>query len=248
MRRILPLLLCLLLLAGCTAQPAQSTPSSSSSAPLPISKARASVTSGERQFQTPAGDVSLATIHTSKGDIQVALYADVAPLAVENFTALAREGYYDGSSFHRVVEDFIIQGGSCPEEGAADRSAFGEPFAGEFSDEVHHYAGALCMAAADNEPDTLQSQFYIVAAPQANLDEAALEKMRAAGMREEVIDAYRQAGGLPYLDYGDTVFGHVYSGMDLVDSIAAAPAEEGVPKKPVVIESITIDGIAFSTG
>lgn len=204
------------------------------------SKARHSVESAELQFSgLQNGDV-LADIETSRGVIQVVLYPKYAPLAVENFCKLAEQGYYNGLDISRVVRDFVIQGGAAKEEGQ-DKSIWGHPFNSEFSDKLHHYAGALCMASVDGKPNTHQSQFYIVQSPQDAVTEEIVEKMRAAGVREAVIETYKQAGGTPYLDYQATVFGQVYGGMDIVDAIANLPVDEnGVPKSEVTIQSVTI--------
>lgn len=230
-------------LSACTAEP-----DSSGGTRTPPGE-RATVESGVLQFASPAEGDTIAHIVTSEGTIKAVLYGRQAPLAAENFTGLAKRGYYDENQFHRVAEDFVIQGGAAPlpegadeehELGDLDESIWGIPFHSEFSGQLHHYAGALCMAA-DGGADTHESQFYIVAAPAGNLDEAALEKLREAGYSEDVIEAYRQAGGLPYLDNTDTVFGQVFEGMEVVDAIAAAAAdEEGKPRREVRIESVRI--------
>ncbi len=224
----------LLQLAGCGEAPASEPEGAGGS------KDRHGVESGEMQFSgLQNGDV-IADIETSKGLIQVVLYPRYAPLAVENFCKLAEQGYYNGADFTRVVRDFMIQGGAAKEEGQ-DTSIWGHPFASEFSDKLHHYAGALCMAAVDGQPNTHLSQFYIVQSPQDSVTEEIAEKMRAAGFREEVIQTYMQAGGAPYLDYQATVFGQVYGGMDVVDAIANQAADEnGVPKTEIKIVTITV--------
>lgn len=101
-----------------------------------------------------------ATIHTTMGDISVVLYPEQAPKAVENFTTLAEQGYYDGVSFHRVINDFMIQGGDPEGTGAGGESIWGESFEDEFSDQLHNFRGALSMANAGT--NTNGSQFFIV--------------------------------------------------------------------------------------
>lgn len=212
---------------------------------------RAVVESGLLQFTAPAEGDLIAEIETDVGTIRAVLYGQLSPLAVENFTVLAGEGYYDGSLFHRVGEGFVVQGGAAllPEgagEGAvlgdADRSIWGHPFNTEYTGLLHHYAGALCMAA-NGGVDTHESQFYIVAATPDAMDEAALAQLREAGYAEDVVEAYRQAGGLPYLDNTDTVFGQVIEGMEVVDAIAASQAgEDGRPVRDIAIKSVRITG------
>ncbi len=227
------ILVALLALAGCGA-------SAASGVPAPT-KNRPAVESTEPQFSPPPAGAVQATLHTSEGDIKVTLYPDYAPMACQNFVGLAGRGYYDGTAFHRVQADFVIQGGDASGTGTGGESIWGRPFYSEFTPSLRHYAGALCMAAANTGPDSLLSQFYIVAAPAGGLDETALGALTASGVSENVVNTYRQAGGLPYLDYTDTVFGQVYEGMDVVDRIAAAGADEnGQPKTPITLTGITI--------
>jgi cyclophilin family peptidyl-prolyl cis-trans isomerase len=103
--------------------------------------------------------MSTATIHTSMGDIELELFAEDAPKTVENFTKLAGDGFYDGLVFHRVIPDFMIQGG-CPRgDGTGDA---GYKFEDEFNDHPI-VRGTLAMANAG--PNTNGSQFFIVTAP-----------------------------------------------------------------------------------
>ena len=104
----------------------------------------------------------MATIHTSMGDIRVVLFPDEAPKTVENFITHAKNGYYDGLTFHRVINDFMIQGGDPNGNGTGGESVFedGAPFADEFSDNLHNFRGALSMA--NSGVDSNGSQFFIV--------------------------------------------------------------------------------------
>ena len=101
-----------------------------------------------------------AVMHTSKGDITIRLYPEVAPKTVENFTTHAKNGYYNGQLFHRVIKDFMIQGGDPTGTGCGGESIWGGKFPDECSQELHNFRGALSMANAG--PDTNGSQFFIV--------------------------------------------------------------------------------------
>ncbi|MCT1225173.1 peptidylprolyl isomerase [Lactiplantibacillus plantarum] len=178
-----------------------------------------------------------ATIKTNFGDIKVQLFPKQAPKNVENFVGLAQKGYYDGIIFHRVIPDFMIQGGDPTGTGMGGESLWGKPFEDEFSQEVFNLRGALSMANAG--PNTNGSQFFIVQKPQ--LDAGMSDQMKQAGYPEEIVTAYGN-GGTPWLDFRHTVFGAVSDGMDIVDKIAAT--ETGMQDKPVkdvVIETITIE-------
>ena len=106
-----------------------------------------------------------ATIDTSPGPIKIELYPDKAPLTVANFVNLAKRGFYDGLSFHRVIADFMIQGG-CPE--GSGRGGPGYRFEDETTNGVRHERGVLSMANAG--PNTNGSQFFITHVPTPWLD------------------------------------------------------------------------------
>ena len=107
-----------------------------------------------------------ATFNTSRGPIQVELYPDKAPLTVANFVNLAKHGFYDGLIFHRVIPDFMIQGGDPTGTG---RGGPGYRFADEFDgNPLRHERGVLSMANAG--PGTNGSQFFITHGPQPHLD------------------------------------------------------------------------------
>lgn len=143
-----------------------------------------------------------ATIKTNHGDIVVQLFPEQAPKTVENFIALAEKGYYNGVIFHRVIPDFMIQGGDPTGTGMGGESSFGGNFADEFSPELFNINGALSMANAG--PDTNGSQFFIVS--NEHVDDGMISQMKTAGYPEEIIEAYKN-GGTPWLDFRHTVFG-----------------------------------------
>ena len=197
------------------------------------------VESDEIQFIQPESGDTVATIKTDKGDIKVILYPKYAPLAVENFVTHAENGYYDGVTFHRVVEDFVIQSGDPTGTGGGGDSIWQLPFSDEFSDRLHHYTGALSMANTGN--DTNRSQFFIVTSMPKGINDEIVGLMEEAGWREGIIDAYKQAGGAPNLDYRYTVFGQVYEGLEVAFAINSVKTDDNEkPKDDIVIESIEV--------
>ncbi|ODG29439.1 peptidylprolyl isomerase [Listeria monocytogenes] len=177
-----------------------------------------------------------AEMITNRGTIRIKLFPEIAPKTVENFVTHSKNGYYDGLIFHRVIPEFMIQGGDPDGRGTGGESIWGESFEDEFSTEAFNLRGALSMANAG--PNTNGSQFFIVQKPDMPAD--MLGQMKQAGFPVEVIEAYKQ-GGTPWLDGRHTVFGHVIEGMDVVDEIANLPT--GMQDKPVndvVIEKINI--------
>ena len=199
----------------------------------------ADVKSDEIQFAGPQKGDTVATIKTSKGDIKVVLYPKIAPLAVENFVTHAQNGYYDNVVFHRVIEDFVIQTGDPDGTGTGGNSIWDLPFSDQFSDNLHHYSGALSMA--NSGKDTNRSQFFIVTASPKSITDEVVTLMQQAGWRQEIIDAYRQAGGAPNLDYKHTVFGQVYEGLDIAFEISGVKTDENDrPKEDIIISTIEI--------
>lgn len=184
-----------------------------------------------------ASNETVATIKTTMGVLKIKLFPEVAPKTVENFVKLAESGYYNGIIFHRVIPDFMIQGGDPTGTGMGGESIWGNSFEDEFSDKAFNLKGALSMANAG--PNTNGSQFFIVSASQtpANM----ISQLEAAGYASEVVEAYKTNGGTPWLDNRHTVFGHVIEGMDVVESIQNV--KRGPQDKPVndiVIESIVL--------
>ncbi|WP_125767235.1 peptidylprolyl isomerase [Lapidilactobacillus wuchangensis] len=179
---------------------------------------------------------SMATIKTNHGEIEIQLFDEQAPKTVANFIGLANKNYYDGIIFHRVIPDFMIQGGDPTGTGAGGESIYGGEFADEFSDELFNLTGALSMANAG--PNTNGSQFFIVS--NANMPKRMLQSMRDAQYPDEIIAAYKN-GGTPWLDHRHTVFGQVIKGMDVVQEISRVSRDgSDKPKDDVVIESVTI--------
>ncbi len=198
-------------------------------------------------------DNPTAIIHTNYGNIVAVLYEDYAPLAVNNFIELSESGYYDGVTFHRVINDFVIQGGDPTGTGSGGESIYGEPFENEVSPSLRHFSGALCMANAG--PNTNGSQFYIV--ENEKLSNSFTNDMETfknnpyeyyvPGVYAQeffspvVAQSYIENGGQPSLDFNYTVFGQVISGMDTVHNIADVEVDEdNKPIDDVIITSIDI--------
>lgn len=195
---------------------------------------------GSFQSDKPIAGDTVAVLHTTMGDIKVKLFPDKTPKTFENFTTHAKNGYYDGLIFHRVIKDFMIQGGDPNGNGMGGESIWGRSFEDEFTPELHNIRGALSMANAG--PNTNGSQFFIVQAD--SVPENMLAQMRELGesaFPSETVEAYEKTGGTPWLDFRHTVFGQVFEGMDVVDTIASV--EVGAADKPlsdVVIKNIEI--------
>ncbi|KXH79325.1 peptidylprolyl isomerase [Sporosarcina sp. HYO08] len=181
-----------------------------------------------------AENEALVVMNTTLGAIKIKMFPEMAPKTVENFLTHAENGYYDGIIFHRVIEDFMIQGGDPTGTGMGGTSIYGDTFEDEFSMQLFNLRGALSMANAG--PGTNGSQFFIVQASQAP---GSVEQMKAGGWPEEIAEAYGKMGGTPHLDQKHTVFGQVIEGMDVVDKIAAV--KKGRQDKPV--EDVSIQSI-----
>ncbi|MFJ8070217.1 peptidylprolyl isomerase [Peribacillus sp. NPDC096447] len=176
-------------------------------------------------------------MQTTMGDIKIKLFPELAPKTVENFLTHAENGYYEGIIFHRVIKDFMLQGGDPTGTGMGGESIWGTPFEDEFSMQLFNLRGALSMANAG--PGTNGSQFFVVQAQ--HVDNRMGEQMKQAGYPEEIISAYMEQGGTPWLDHKHSVFGQVVEGMDVVDTIANVETVAGdKPAVDVVIKGITI--------
>lgn len=195
-----------------------------------------------RQLQRPSIGEKIAIIVTNFGEIKIRLFNDEAPKAVENFKTHASNGYYDDLIFHRIIKDFMIQGGDPEGTGRGGKSIWGKPFEDEFSVNLRNIYGSLSMA--NSGPNTNGSQFFIVQG--SKIEENILSQMREigeeGGFSEAVINAYEKFGGAYWLDGKHTVFGQVFDGMDVVEKIANIETDRSdKPVEPVNILSIIID-------
>lgn len=195
-----------------------------------------------KQLNLPEKGEEIAVIRTKLGDIKLRLFEDVAPKAVENFKTHVKNGYYDGVIFHRVMDEFMIQGGDPQGTGRGGESIWGTPFEDEFSMQYRNIRGAVSMANAG--PNSNGSQFFIV--QKTSTEDDIIKQMREMtdkqGYPEEVVDAYEKHGGTFWLDMKHTVFGHVFEGMDVVDKIAKVKVDgNDKPVEDVVMEKVELE-------
>ncbi len=214
------------------------------------------------QLDKPADGEEIAVLTTSMGVVKLRLFADAAPKTVENFKGLINKGYYNGLTFHRVVSDFMIQGGDPKGDGTGGERIWGKAFNDEYNANLVNVRGSVSMANAGK--NTNGSQFFInqrgnsEAINWANFQQAydvykqspdAFVQQYGGGWLDmtKVTDAYKkfydEHGGNPNLDgaynivqQGHSVFAQVFEGMDIVDKIAAVPVTEstsGEKSQPV---------------
>lgn len=209
---------------------------------------------GLLQFSKIKKGEEIAILKTNYGDIKIRFFKEQAPKTVENFITHAKNGYYDGLTFHRVIDQFMIQGGDPNGNGTGGESIYGQPFEDEINiPDLRHFNGALSMA--NSGPNTNGSQFFIV--QNNKLDDNFKEELEYFIKNQEeeqngtkikdvfptnVCEMYIKNGGTPFLDGRHTVFGQVYEGMDIVNKIAKVDVDANdKPIKDVVIESIIIE-------
>ncbi|MBM4243225.1 MAG: peptidyl-prolyl cis-trans isomerase [Deltaproteobacteria bacterium] len=173
---------------------------------------------GTKMEQT--GKNPVVVISTSMGDIEAELYADKAPESVKNFIAYAQSGHYDGTVFHRVIKDFMIQGGGMTPD--MQQKPTKAAIKNEADNGLKNLDGTLAMART-SQVDSATSQFFINVKDNAFLDHKSKTPQ----------------------GYGYTVFGKVIGGMDVVEKIEKVPTgnkgmHQDVPTEPVVIKSITV--------
>jgi len=194
------------------------------------------------QLKAPVSGDIIATMKTNMGDIKIKFFPKEAPKAVENFTTHAKNGYYNGLIFHRVIKDFMIQGGDPTGTGMGGESIWGRSFEDEFDPALHNLRGSLSMANAG--PGTNGSQFFIVQAKDVPANMLGQMKQMPESFPEDTVNAYAEMGGTPWLDFRHTVFGQVFEGMEIVDAIAAVKVGNAdKPVEPVVIETIEIEEV-----
>ena len=193
------------------------------------------------QLSMPTKGDMIAIMKTNRGTIKFKLFPNECPKTVENFTTHAKNGYYEGIIFHRVINNFMIQGGDPTGTGMGGESIWGRSFEDEFSIDARNYYGALSMA--NSGPNTNGSQFFVVQAKDvpSNLISQMKQIGAQGGFSDEVVGTYEEKGGTPWLDFHHTVFGMLTDGADVLDDIANV--RTGMNDKPlhdVVIETIEI--------
>ena len=160
----------------------------------------------------------MVKLQTNKGDVVLDLYAEAAPVTVRNFLGYVRDGHFDGTIFHRVIPDFMIQGGGFTAD--MERKSTGDPIVNEADNGLKNERGTVAMART-NDPNSATAQFFINHADNDFLD-------------------YKGPSNPGY-----AVFGKAVEGMDVVDAIAGVETTskmgmDDVPVEPVVIESASI--------
>ncbi len=242
------------------------------------------------QLDAPKEGDTIAIMHTNKGDIYVRLFPEAAPKAVENFLTHASQSYYDGLTFHRVVKEFVIQGGDPNGDGTGGESIYNDnahkTFEDEFDGKLLNLRGALAMA--NSGEDSNGSQFFINQASAGSFGKresytmdninqmyktaynqyvsyygesftsvySSWEAFKNSNYQETYIydwvpdkvwTLYEQNGGNISLDGawrkigGHTVFGQVFKGMKVVDTIATVEVDDqNKPVEDVIINSVEV--------
>ncbi|HEX2866216.1 MAG TPA: peptidylprolyl isomerase [Ignavibacteriales bacterium] len=164
--------------------------------------------------------ITVATVKTKDGDIEIELYTKDAPKTTANFIGLSLAGYYNGVIFHRIAKGYVIQGGDPTGTGAGGSSIYGGPFEDELNPNTQSYKEGYTkgvVAMANRGPNTNTSQFFII------LDDA------------------------PQLPKNYTIFGRVIKGMNVVNKIASGKItpergpNDGRPVSPVAMEKVTVE-------
>jgi len=176
----------------------------------------------------------IVLISTDFGDMKIKLY-DETPKHKQNFLKLADEGYYDGLLFHRVINNFMIQGGDPKSRVAENGESLGNggpeyTLPAEFVDGLYHKKGALAAArlgdSANPQKRSSGSQFYVVHGRKSTDQQLnSIEKKMNIKYSDEMREAYKTVGGTPHLDGNYTVFGEVIEGFEVIDSIAAVKGD-----------------------
>ncbi|RKF17859.1 peptidylprolyl isomerase [Alginatibacterium sediminis] len=162
----------------------------------------------------------MITLHTNFGDIEIELFEDKAPETAANFLQYAKDGFYNGTIFHRVIDGFMVQGGGMA-SGLEEKSARA-PIKNEASNGLSNKIGTLAMART-MDPHSASAQFFINVSDNTFLD-----------FRSETTDGW-----------GYCVFGQVSAGMDIVDTIKKVETgsfgfHQDVPKEEVIVNSVTV--------
>ena len=190
---------------------------------------------------------TMVIISTDLGEMKAVLYNET-PLHKENFIKLAKEGYFDGCLFHRVIDGFMIQGGDPDSKTAKPGQMLGQGGPGytipaEFKQELIHKKGALAAARMADQVNPQKassgSQFYIAQGKSYTENELNMLSSRMGkAFNKQQMEAYTTVGGVPFLDYEYTVFGEVVEGLEVIDKIVAV--EKDRRDRPVQDIKMTI--------
>src|ERR1700761_5831892 len=186
-------------------------------------------------------------IKTAYGTCIIRLYNET-PQHRDNFIKLTKQGFYNGTLFHRVIQNFMIQGGDPNSKNAKKNSVLGNgdlkyKVPAEFRDSLFHKRGVLAAARDDNpEKASSATQFYIVEGKRytdEELDKLIAGRLKGRKIPESERYFYKTAGGTPQLDQGYTVYGEVVYGLEIVDEIAAVPKDK--KDRPLTVVPMTVE-------
>lgn len=190
---------------------------------LPLLVSTSGLAESFSQTAPPVAGDTIAIITTSKGVMRAKIFTSIVPDAARNFVELARQGKYSGTPFHRVIKDFMIQGGDFTKQNGTGGHAArgpGTSIADQYDPRLSHVRGAVAWAKT-SAPESIGSQFYIVHPTQG----------------AHFLD-HKPDGGA---SQGYTVFGQLYEGFEVLDAIAKTPTGPGdKPLQDAIIESIEI--------
>lgn len=256
----------LLMLLGCGKKPATQTEEPETDEPAVTTETTEPVENGMEpalssdgqkieQFQLPKeGDLCAEIVIAKYGSIFVKLFEEECPMAVENFTKLAKEGYYDNMKINRVLADYMFQSGNPNQDGG--ESIYGGGFKNEISETILPYRGALCMANM-GEDGTNTSQFFVVQTQGKTLADMVtpldsrynmtiyeyFQEAYGVTLTEEQWNSFCRFGGAPQVYGYNTVFGQTYEGFEIIDRIGESKVTSKLKPNP----SITIETIRIFT-
>lgn len=195
-----------------------------------------------QNFTAPAEGEEIAVITFKDfGQVKIKFFPELAEKGVENFVSLAKDKYYDELIMHRIIEDFMVQGGDPKGNGTGGSSFWGEDFEIEATDKLYNFTGAVCYAHAQGGGNG--SQFYIVNSAASNITDDTFKQLSAQGLEfpANVKAKYKEVGGAPHLDGNYTVFGQVFEGMDVIQKISEVEVDgSDKPIDQVIIEKVEI--------
>lgn len=262
-----------MLLTGCNGGSDSDNSESSSSTSVAGSADLTDFAGNTVEVTPKEGDLVATFEIEGYGSIKAVLFPEAAPVGVENFQKLCEAGYYKGLKIHRVLKDFMLQGGSLNGDGTGgDALVNGGSFGIETNDNLRHFYGALCYANAAGQNST---QFYIVnnkvydpaedikAIEESLAEVRELLKQAESDSQADAVEYYKSyedafvklldtlpsyagRGGYPSLDGSYTVFGQVYEGFDVIDSISEVETELGgdgnmsKPVKDIIISNVYV--------